>query len=511
MVPKWVRGRESLELVEPVRQPLPMLGLGNSVGTPAAGVEGDVIVVKNFDELDGAAPPTSRAASCSSTRRSRTTAPRSRTGATGPSRAAALGAVGGAACDRSGPTGLRTPHTGATVYADGVPKIPAAAIQRRGRRPVAAPARPAASASACKLSMEAHFEPDAQSYNVVGELRGRELPDEIVVVGGHFDSWDVGTGASDDAGGCIVTWEALRLMKKLGPAARGEPCASCCSRTRRTACAAATATATRTQAELENHVLLLESDGGVFDPAGFGFTGPDGARATVTAIASLLTAARRRPRSLAVGGGADIGPPAAAGKIPTMSHDVKRRLLPDPPHAGGHHRAHHAEADVGQRRGDRGDGVRGRGLAVETRDGEVTRPRDRYATGTVHRYQGNASRHRSFSAAFGRAHECPLQRRRVSAGQRRGRKAALKEEWRGAPICTCVPCTMYCVPICRCERLLLPPHGVDEKVAEFRVVAEGVMRRGLHGLHGSRRCWRPAAGGRRARRCPGGSRCGTRR
>ena len=56
--------------------------------------------------------------------------------------------------------------------------------------------------------MEAHFEPDAPSYNVVASWRGRDLPDEIVVVGGHFDSWDVGSGASDDAGGCIVTWEA---------------------------------------------------------------------------------------------------------------------------------------------------------------------------------------------------------------------------------------------------------------------------------------------------------------
>ena len=63
--------------------------------------------------------------------------------------------------------------------------------------------------------MEAHFEADAESANVVGELRGREKPDEVVVVGGHLDSWDVGAGATDDGGGCVVTWEALRLMKKL--------------------------------------------------------------------------------------------------------------------------------------------------------------------------------------------------------------------------------------------------------------------------------------------------------
>ena len=66
-----------------------------------------------------------------------------------------------------------------------------------------------------RLKMEAKFLPDADSSNVVGEIRGRERPDEVVVVGGHFDSWDVGTGSTDDGGGCVVTWEALRLMKKL--------------------------------------------------------------------------------------------------------------------------------------------------------------------------------------------------------------------------------------------------------------------------------------------------------
>ena len=63
--------------------------------------------------------------------------------------------------------------------------------------------------------MGAKMLPDAESANVIGEIRGREKPDEIVVVSGHLDSWDVGTGATDDGGGCVVTWEALRLMKKL--------------------------------------------------------------------------------------------------------------------------------------------------------------------------------------------------------------------------------------------------------------------------------------------------------
>jgi carboxypeptidase Q len=232
-----------------------------------------------------------------------------------------------------GPTGLRTPHTGATNYAADAPSIPAAAIpvedaerfQRLQDRGV--PIR-------VTLSMEAHFEADAESFNVVGELRGRELPDEVVVMGGHFDSWDVGVGATDDAGGCIVTWEAVRLMKTLG------------LRPRRTVrvvlwtneengLRGGNAYRDQHMAELKNHVLMLESDGGVFDPAGFGFSGPDGARRTVTAIASLL-ASLGANKIEAAGGGADIGPSVQAANIPAMSHLV----------GGDYFLIHHTPADT---------------------------------------------------------------------------------------------------------------------------------------------------------------------
>ena len=331
MVPRWVRGRESLDLIEPVPQPLAMLGLGNSVGTPAAGIEGEVLVVKDFDELTAKS-------SAAQGRIVLFNAAFTTYGATvvyrrnGPSRAAALGAT--AVIIRSvGPAGLRTPHTGATVYDEAQPKIPAAAIsaedadrfQRLADRGVRI---------RMKLSMEAHFEPDAQSYNVVAEWRGRERPEEIVVIGGHFDSWDVGAGASDDAGGCIVTWEALRLMKSLG------------LRPRRTVrvvlftneengLRGGNAYRDQHAAELNNHIALLESDGGVFDPDGFGFTGPDEARATVTAIASLLKDLGASTVA-AAGGGADIGPAAEAGKIPMLSHNVK----------GDYFLIHHTQADT---------------------------------------------------------------------------------------------------------------------------------------------------------------------
>ncbi|HUL74408.1 MAG TPA: M20/M25/M40 family metallo-hydrolase [Vicinamibacterales bacterium] len=331
MVPKWVRGRESLDLVLPVKQPLVMLGLGDSVGTPAGGIEADVVIVKSFDDLDrrGAevkgkivlfnAPFTDYG----QTRPYRSD---------GPSRAAKLGAL--ATLVRSvGPAGLRTPHTGGLTYTGDAPKIPAAAIptedadrfQRLADRGVRV---------RVKLSMEAHFDPDAQSYNVVGELRGRELPNEILVMGGHFDSWDVGAGASDDGGGCIVTWEALRLMKQLNLRPR---------RTVRVVLFVNEENGTRGgnayrdthQAELGNHVVLLESDGGVFDPAGFGFSGPEAAKPTLAAIASLLGSIGSADVTSG-GGGTDIEPAATAGKIPMIEHRTN----------GEYFLIHHTQADT---------------------------------------------------------------------------------------------------------------------------------------------------------------------
>ncbi len=331
MVPKWVRGRESLTLIEPIGQPLPMLGLGNSVGTGVEGVTGDVVVIGSFDELEArSADVRGRIVlfNVAFTNYGQTVQYRS----TGPSRAARHGAI--AVLVRSvGPVGLRTPHTGATTYTPNVPMIPAAAItvedalrfQRLQDRGV--PIR-------VRLNMDAHFEPDVESFNVIGEVTGREFPNELVVVGCHFDSWDVGAGASDDGGGCIVTWEALRLMKTLN------------LRPRRTVrvvlwtneengLRGGNAYRDAHRDELKDHVLLLESDGGVFDPAGFGFTGPDPARAQVTAIASLLTSLGADAIAPA-GGGADIGPAAQAGNIPTMSHLV----------SGDYFLIHHTPADT---------------------------------------------------------------------------------------------------------------------------------------------------------------------
>jgi carboxypeptidase Q len=318
-------------MTSPHRHTLVMLGLGNSIGTPPAGLEADLIVVRTFAELQSSAPRVKGRIvlyNVPFTTYSETVLYR----ADGPSRAAALGAV--AALVRSvGPSGLRTPHTGALRYEEDVPQIPAAAISTEDADRLQRMQDRGAQVRV-RLKMAAHFLPDADSFNVVAELRGRERPDEVVVLGGHYDSWDVGTGATDDGGGCVVTWEALRLMKRLD------------LRPRRTVrvvlwtneengLRGGLAYRDRYKDQLANHVLMLESDSGVFTPTGFGFSGSDAARARVKEIAGLLSGIGAHRIGFS-GGGADIGPSVQAANIPAMSLEVD----------GNYFLIHHTPADT---------------------------------------------------------------------------------------------------------------------------------------------------------------------
>ncbi|HEX7315212.1 MAG TPA: M28 family metallopeptidase [Pyrinomonadaceae bacterium] len=305
MVPHWVRGEESLELLEPEARKLSMLGLGNSVGTPPGGLTAEAVVVRNFDELEALGERVRGKVvvyNAPFTTYGQTVAYRG----SGASRASKYGAV--AALVRSiTPVSLQTPHTGALRYAEESPKIPAAAVtiegaellQRmydRGERPKV------------RLKMEARFLPDAESANVVAELKGTERPDEIVLVSGHFDSWDVGQGAHDDGGGCIVSWEVARLLKSLNLRPR---------RTIRVVLFTNEENGVRGgngyrdahKSEVGKHVLAIESDSGVYRATGFGLSAQASpqARADFVEIAKLLSGIRA-DRIEEDGGGTDIGP-----------------------------------------------------------------------------------------------------------------------------------------------------------------------------------------------------------
>jgi carboxypeptidase Q len=315
MVPRWVRGRESAEIIEPLRSPVAMLGLGGTVATPAAGLAADVLPVASFDELrTKAAEARGRIVLFNVPYSSYSETVVYRTGGAG--MAAQFGAV--AVLVRAvGPIGLRTPHTGSVQYSAGQTPIPAASISvEDANRIVRLTAR--GLRVRMHLLLEGRTEPDVESANVVAEIRGRERPNEIVLIGAHIDSWDVGPGASDDGAGCIATWEAARLMIKLG------------LRPRRTirvvlftneenGLRGAHAYADRYAASAADHVFALESDSGVFQPASLGFSGSSAARAMVTHLASLL-APLGFTDVLPGGGGADIGPIAEAGNVPTMAY-----------------------------------------------------------------------------------------------------------------------------------------------------------------------------------------------
>ncbi|MGE0360540.1 MAG: M28 family peptidase [Vicinamibacterales bacterium] len=315
MVPRWVRGQENAVIVDPPEHPIAMLGLGGSVGTPPGGVEADVLVVKSFQDLDArAAEARGRIVLFNVPYTSYGETVQYRSG--GATAAARHGAV--ASFVRAvGPMGLRTPHTGNMSYGEAAAKIPAAAIaaedanriQRLADRGLRVRVR---------LRMEARFESDVESANVFGEIVGRDHPNEIVLVGCHFDSWDIGTGASDDGVGCIVTWEALRLMKRLGLQPRRTVRLGLFTN-EENGLRGGNAYRDAHKATAADHVFALESDSGVFAPSRLGFSGSSAARAVIDHIGTLLA-----PLGMAEigpgGGGADIGPIAQAGNVPMMAY-----------------------------------------------------------------------------------------------------------------------------------------------------------------------------------------------
>jgi Zn-dependent M28 family amino/carboxypeptidase len=213
MVPRWVRGSESGAIVGPVTKPLHMLGLGMSVGTPKDGITAEAVFVPSFAALDAMTPEQVKGKIVVFNPGWHGYGVNVAYRAMGPSKAAAKGAV--AVLVRSA-TGLamQTPHTGSLYYDEKVTKIPAAAISVEDALMIE---------RLCKegqvkvhLQMEAHMEADVKAGNVIGEIVGSEHPEQVVAIGGHIDSWDVGQGAQDDGSGIMAAYQAVTLIHKLG-------------------------------------------------------------------------------------------------------------------------------------------------------------------------------------------------------------------------------------------------------------------------------------------------------
>jgi hypothetical protein len=346
-VPVWERGEEEAVLVRPVERRLALLGLGGTVPTPAAGLEADLVVARSFEAL-AALGEKARGKIVLYTHRLEPVGPGQspsyRTAypfrAEGATRAARQGAV--ASLVRSLATSsLRSPHTGTMDYGPGVPKIPAAALATEDADLLE---RLAASGErvTVRLRMGARTRPDVTEANVVGELRGRERPDEVVVVGAHLDSWDVGQGAHDDGAGVAAAMQALTLLRGLHLVPR---------RTVRVVLFAneehggrgGAGYAERHKGELAQHVAALETDSGGGRPLGVGLArdkakGPAGrvGDEVLRALATLLAPIGADRTQSGGSGGADVRL-LGEGGVPIVVYESDQSRYFD---------YHHSQADT---------------------------------------------------------------------------------------------------------------------------------------------------------------------
>ncbi|NXT21326.1 CBPQ Carboxypeptidase, partial [Syrrhaptes paradoxus] len=283
-VPHWERGEEFAVMLEPRKHSIAILGLGNSIATPPQGITAEVIVVASFDELRRRAQEAKGKIVVYNEpfiSYGKTVQYRSQ----GAVEAAKVGAL--ASLIRSVASfSIHSPHTGWQNYQPDVPRIPTACISvedaemmsrmsLRGTRIVV------------HLKMGAKTYPDSLSFNTVAEIVGSKYPDQIVLVSGHLDSWDVGQGAMDDGGGAFISWEVLSLLKDLGLRPK---------RTLRLVLWTAEEQGgvgaeqyyQLHKENISNFDIVMESDEGTFKPSGLGFTGNAKARDIVKEVMALL-------------------------------------------------------------------------------------------------------------------------------------------------------------------------------------------------------------------------------
>lgn len=331
MVPHWVRGEETAALVqfpgqaEKTTQKIVLTALGGSSATPPDGFTADLITARDFEELQSLGREKIAGKivlfdyhfdkqMAAEGRGSEAYGEAVEYRSDGPSAAARLGAV--AALIRSvGGAEYRLPHTGQTNYATDASQIPAAAVSAEDSDLIAALVRQGP--VRMRLVLTPQTLPDAPSYNVVADLKGRERPDEIVVVSGHLDSWDLGTGAIDDAAGVAVSMETANLLRQLHLQPR-RTIRVIAWMNEENGLAGARAYAEAHAAEMEQHFAAIETDGGAGHPLGINYNGKPELKALLTPVAKVLQASGAGTLAPTEHAGADIGPLAAAG-VPTFS------------------------------------------------------------------------------------------------------------------------------------------------------------------------------------------------
>ncbi len=326
MVPHWVRGEETAALIEwpgmaaNTTQKIILCALGGSVATPAEGITAEVVAVRDFDELNSLGKDKVAGKIVVFTHAyDRAMAAQGRGGEAygqavvyrgdAPSATARLGAV--ACLIRSvGGAVFRLPHTGSTKYADDAPKIPAGAVTFEDADLIAA--LTAQGKVRMKLTLTPQTLPDAESYNVIGDVKGSEHPEQVIIVSGHLDSWDLGTGAIDDGAGVAVSMEVAQLIRQL----KLKP-----KRTIRVIAwmneenglRGGNAYAKEHESEIANQFAAVETDLGAGHPLGVNIKGKPEIKNMLVPVAKILNPIGAGLLAVVEGGGADIGPLAKAG------------------------------------------------------------------------------------------------------------------------------------------------------------------------------------------------------
>ena len=331
MVPHWVRGEETAALVQfpgqaaNTTQKIVLCALGDSIATPADGIEVEVIAVRNFDELKSL--PRDKVAGkivLFNYPFDKQMAAEGRGGeaygeavvyrADGPSAAARQGAV--ACLIRSvGGADYRLPHTGQTDYANDAPKIPAGAVTAEDADLIAdlvrqGPVR-------MKLVLTPQTLPDVESANVIGDIKGSEHPEQVIVVSGHLDSWDLGTGAIDDGAGVAVSMETANLIQKLHLKPK-RTIRVIAWMNEENGLAGSKQYGKDHEKEWINHFAAMETDGGAGHPLGINIKAKPEVKKTFAPVAAILQGSGAGILNLVEHCGADIGPMEKAG-VPAFS------------------------------------------------------------------------------------------------------------------------------------------------------------------------------------------------
>src|SRR5438876_1782175 len=326
MVPHWVRGEETAALVQfpgqanNTTQKILLCALGASVATPANGITAEVIVVRNFDELKSL--PREKVAGrivlfnysfdkqmAAEGRGNEAYGEAVVYRSDGPSAAARQGAV--ACLIRSvGGADYRLPHTGQTNYAHDAPKIPAGAVTAEDADLIVDLVRQGP--VKMKLVLTPQTLADVESYNVIGDIKGSEHPEQVVIVSGHLDSWDLGTGAIDDGAGVAVSMEAANLIQKLHLKPK-RTIRVIAWMNEENGSAGSRQYSKDHEKDWANHFAAMETDGGAGHPLGINIKGKPEVKAMLKPVAAILQESGAGILSLAEHAGADIEPMEKAG------------------------------------------------------------------------------------------------------------------------------------------------------------------------------------------------------